>query len=168
MTDKTTKHYGAKLMNHRFTIITVAALAVVSAIAVGIIWAMSGPEDGDRPVVRALAVIDFTDDNKMAGFAHDVFFVYVLEEPAPERSDAYDWPTTTYTVEVLETLKGSASGTVKVNQMGAVGATVEEQGAMLEPRKSYLDSHTVRPQQRLACHKLKIPTSPGQRPSRNG
>ena len=125
-------------MNHRLMAITAAAVIAVAAIAGGVIGGMSGQDEGDRPAVRAISAVDFTDDRKLAGFANDVFFVYVLAEPAPVTSDAYHWPTVTYSAEVLETLKGSTSGMVRVNQIGAEGATVEGQGDMLETGKSYL------------------------------
>ena len=116
---------------------TIGALVIVLAV-VGV-WQIWPHDDGNRAVVvRSISAFDFSNDRALAGFANDVFFVYILADPAPAASDAYHWPTVTYHAEVLESLKGSASGKVKVNQMGGANVTVEDQGDMLEMGKSYL------------------------------
>ncbi len=89
--------------------------------------------------------------------AQDVFFGQVIEKLGQTRK--YGYPETQFNVKVLEVLKGSLSGTVKVNQQGGtrIDGTqwrMEGDPTLLDPGKSYLfvtrhlpaeDWHTVSP-----------------------
>lgn len=98
-------------------------------------------EARDVSIGRAEYAIDPGNDRESAGFASDIFFGRVMKKSGQTMENGF--PETHYQVEVLEVLKGSVSGTVKVSQE----AGVVENGAMffmegdtklLETGKTYL------------------------------
>jgi hypothetical protein len=106
---------------------------------------------------QGIWVIDRSNDRELVGLAQDVFFGQVIEKLGQTRK--YGYPETQFNVKVLEVLKGSLSGTVKVNQQGGtrIDGTqwrMEGDPTLLDPGKSYLfvtrhlpaeDWHTVSP-----------------------
>ena len=109
-------------------------------------------------ISHAHAVTDLSDDRKLVGFSHNVFVGRVVEKLG--QTEEYGFPETQFRVEVLETLKGSLSGEVTVNQQGGVrtwdGSAYRREGDpnLLEPGKTYLfatrhlpekDWHTLMP-----------------------
>ncbi len=92
---------------------------------------LQGVSRSDREPITAYAIkaFDVSDREKLTAFASDVFVGRVVEragtEPlilpalvAEEEDDLL--PQTQFAVEVQETIKGEASGTVVVNQQGGV------------------------------------------------
>ena len=65
---------------------------------------------------QASYVINPDDDRELAGFASDVFFGRVTENLGQFMSGAT--PMSQFNAEVLEVLRGSLSGTIKVQQRG--------------------------------------------------
>ena len=65
-------------------------------------------------VIDPQLATEFWEDRKLVGFWDTVFFGKVKSDGV--YSDAYPYPTKTFDVEVLESLKGEAAGTVQVNQ----------------------------------------------------
>ena len=91
--------------------------------------------------IDAVLATDFADDRKLVGFVDAVFFGKVTSDGV--YSDAYSYPTQTFQVEVLESLKGDVSGTVQVNQPAHVTKSgdpiyFEHAGEALENGKAYV------------------------------
>ena len=85
---------------------------MVSAAALpflGCQWGSSQPF-----ILKPVLITEFGNDRKLMGVSEAVFFGKVTSDA--DYSKVYPYPTVTFDVEVLETLKGTASGTVKVNQ----------------------------------------------------
>ena len=72
-------------------------------------WNPRGPM-----IIDPQLATEFWEDRKLVGFWDAVFFGKVTSDGV--YSDAYPYPTKTFDVEVLESLKGEAAGTVQVNQ----------------------------------------------------
>ena len=99
----------ATLPNQRLLVVATFGLALLAAV-IGLASCTNVPMGGSQ----ALYVTDFSDDRKLVGFADDVFFAQVVEDLGA--SQARGLPETQFRVKVLETLKGSLSGEVTVNQ----------------------------------------------------
>jgi hypothetical protein len=136
-----------------FGMILAVALASVSLLA----WTL--PQSGELTLVKWKAATDLSDDRKLVGAAHDVFFGQVLEElgQTEERGE----PETQFSVKFIEVLKGSVAGVVTVNQKGGydteynVPFRLEGDLQLLEPGKSYLFvTRTCQPRQPEAWHTL--------------
>ena len=85
-------------------------------------------------------ITDFSDDRKLAGFADDVFFGRVERRSGQVAGPI---PRTQFQVTVLETVKGSLSGSVVVSQEGGTGpfcikSRMADDPHLMEPGKSYL------------------------------
>ena len=89
---------------------SVAALLVLGwQFLPGNAWGPRGPM-----IIDPQLATDFSNDRKLVGFWETVFFGKVTSDGV--HSDAYPYPTVTYQVEALESLKGTVSGIVQVNQ----------------------------------------------------
>ncbi len=113
---------------------------------------------GPTVQVHPLYVTDFSDDRKLVGFADDVFFAQVVESLGT--SESRGLPETQCRIKVLETLKGSLSGQVTVNQSAEFhGASSPEElmgePALLEIGNSYLLVTRRSPQ--MAWHTVASP-----------
>ena len=117
----------------RSAVLALAGLAVAAALTV------AARDDTPPLTVHADNAVDTSDDRRLVGFADNVFVGRVLARSG--QTDELSMPETQFRVEVLDTLKGSLSGTVTVNQFGGVadGRTVLLEGdALLEPGETYL------------------------------
>lgn len=86
-----------------------------------------------------LWAVDVTDDRKLVGSADNVFVGKVLAKVGNKKLDRL--PETQFSVQVEESIKGSLSREVVVNQMGYYGlfnVWSEHQGPRLERGKTYL------------------------------
>lgn len=76
------------------------------------------------------AALDPQDERQIVGFSSDVFFGRVVEqtgsEGIPTTKPGAEIPQTQYAVEVRDAIKGNASGTVTVSQMGGYGEDGQE------------------------------------------
>ena len=86
-------------------------------------------------------VTDVSDDRKLVGLSHDVFFGQVSVKEGQTRERGF--PETQFTVTVLETLKGKVSGEIQVNQQGGLGLggnkfRMKDDPDLLIPGASYL------------------------------
>ena len=91
--------------------------------------------------VTLYGATDLSNDRKLAGISHDIFFGRVTESLGQTIVD--ESPETHFRVEVLEVLKGSLSGTIKVSQQGGTfedGTLFRMEGdlTLLEHSKNYL------------------------------
>lgn len=135
---------GNRLSTSRMWLLAVAAIL---AVAVGLAAWRFAPvpwfQGATNEVSTGYATyaVDVTDDREVVGFASDVFFGRVVGKSGQIMLD--EFPRILFQVEVLEVLKGSLSGTVKVIQE----AGVVEDGTMffmagdtklLETGKTYL------------------------------
>ena len=82
----------------------------------------------------------FSDDRKLAGFSDDVFFGRIERRLGQVSGPV---PRTQFQVTVLETLKGSVSGSVVVSQEGGTGrfcikSRMADDPYLMESGKSYL------------------------------
>ena len=99
--------------------------AAVPVIAVGLMLADALRADS-LAVVEVVAAYEFppTDDRLMADFASDIFVGRVVARaggvPGRTSSPRHVRPRSQFTVEVLEVVKGSASGMVVVNQESGI------------------------------------------------
>jgi hypothetical protein len=128
---------------------TISRRALVTLLATGAVAATAVPlavTGGDIAPVKVtqmhfLAAVDASDDRRLAGFAEDLFLGRVT---APGTSVQRDPVVEThFQVEVLESIKGSARGTVLVAQQGGYipGANelrLMEGDQLLEAGKKYL------------------------------
>lgn len=90
------------------------------------------PDEDDVSVAEPLYVFDVADERKLVGDADNVFLGRVAEEigtfevpsarspgaPEPQEPEAPTMPRTEFSVEILQNVKGSLSGTVTVSQSG--------------------------------------------------
>jgi hypothetical protein len=134
-------------------------MVAVVAIAAFMAWQYGGPKAPAFVLGAPAHVTDISDDKKLVGLGDDVFFGQVKSQRASSNADA-KVPSTQFTVAVLETLKGSLSGDVVVNQQGGTlpdGSDFRMMGdpTLLSAGKSYLfvtlqepsdGYHTVVPQ----------------------
>jgi hypothetical protein len=128
---------------------TISRRALVGLLAAGAIGATAVPlavtGRGVEPVkvstIHYISAVDFSDDRRLAGFAQDLFLGRVT---APGTTVPRDPVLEThFQVEVLDSIKGSAQGTVLVAQQGGYvpGANelrVMEGDQLLEAGKTYL------------------------------
>ena len=135
------------------------AIALTLAVAVGLLAWQFAPAPWFQGATNEVSIgyatyaIDVTDDRHVAGFASDIFFGRVVENSGQLMLDQF--PDTLFQVEVLEALKGSLSGVVKVVQ----AAGVDEDGSM-----SFMASGT----QLLELGKVYLLLVNGPAPERNG
>ena len=119
------------------------AAGAVSAAALQL--GCSGKVADETPVkinpIEFISVADFSDDRRLAGFAQDVFIGRV----AGESRDVDKEPVleTHFSVDVLETIKGSAKGRVLVAQPGGYlpggnELRLMEGDQLLVPGRTYL------------------------------
>ena len=83
--------------------------STVVLLFLGCQWGSSEPF-----VLKPVLITEYDNDRKLMGVSESVFFGKVTSDGV--YSKAYPYPTVTFDVEVLENLKGTASGTVKANQ----------------------------------------------------
>ena len=107
----------------------------------GVMLCMALVSCGPGVQLHPLYVTDFSDDRKLVGFADDVFFGQVVESLGTSQSRGL--PETQFRVKILETLKGSLSGQITVNQSAEFhgGSSPDElmgEPALLEKGNSYL------------------------------
>ena len=93
--------------------------------------------------MQVIAVADFSDDRRLAGFAQDLFVGRVSGEGRTD--DTEPVIQTDFPVEVLDSIKGPARGTVVVAQQGGYlpasnELRVMENDQLLEPGRTYLFS----------------------------
>ena len=91
--------------------------------------------------MQVVAVADFSDDRRLAGFAQDLFVGRVFGEGRTD--DTEPVIQTDFPVEVLDSVKGPARGSVVVAQQGGyLPASNElrlmENDQLLEPGRTYL------------------------------
>lgn len=104
----------------------VATLIVVLVLGAMVIWgtlqtpatSLGSNPDGYGPSW----LFDVTDDRLLVGGADNAFVARVVSieagSPMQTRSVGIEFPTTTYVVEPIDTIKGSLGPTVSVNQLG--------------------------------------------------
>lgn len=103
--------------------------------------------------IEGKAAIDPKDERQIVGGSTDVFFGRVVEqvgsEGAPTAKPGAEQPMTQYAVEVTEVIKGDASGTVTINQLGGYvddghenhrHLDLIEGDSLMEPGQEYLFS----------------------------
>ena len=135
------------------------AIAFTLAVAAGLVAWHFAPAPwfqgatNEVSIGHATYAIDMTDDRQVAGFSSDVFFGRVVENSGQLMLD--EFPKTLFQVEVLEALKGSLSGVVKVGQ----AAGVVEDGSMF-----FMAGDT----QLLETGKVYLLVVNGPAPERNG
>jgi hypothetical protein len=91
-------------------------------------------------------VTDFRDPRKLVGFADDVFVGKVIEQAGTHSRSGL--PQTLFKVEVLQSIKGSLSGTVTVNQQAGFSkernaVILLEDQPLLQAGETYLFSTRV-------------------------
>ncbi len=134
---------ATSLHNSRIIGVTVL-LAALLAGAFQLGRAMSGNGGHDQLTIRRVdlsTVTDFSNDRKLIGFADNVFFGRVSAQVGQRGSESL--PETQFKVDVLETIKGTLSGQVVVNQQGGHLRSTNELvlvggDALLEPGTTYL------------------------------
>lgn len=67
-------------------------------------------------VIHPQYVADFSDDRILMGSSHNVFVAKVIEQTGSEPQA--DSPSTQFSVEIIENLKGDLAGEVTVDQLG--------------------------------------------------
>jgi hypothetical protein len=127
---------------------TRAALALLAAgaVSVGALQAGCGGKVADEKPVKVstiefISAADFSDDRRLAGFAQDVFIGRVAGEGRTVAKEPV--LETDFSVDVVETIKGSAKGNVVVAQTGGYlpgGAELRlmEGDQLLESGRTYL------------------------------
>ena len=100
---------------------TALALLAAGAVTAGAFQlAPAGNTDSEQPLritrIEFSSVADFSNDRRLAGFAESVFLGQVTG--AGRATDKQPVIETDFPVKVLESLKGSARGTVTVTQQG--------------------------------------------------
>ena len=124
-------------------VVAVLCAALVTAFAGWKLWCAVAPTS----YIHVTYVAEFGDDRKLAGYADYVFFGRV-----ERRRGQVDGPIprTQFQVTVLETLKGSVSGSVVVSQDGGtdrfcIKSRMADDPYLMEPGKSYLLFTRFRP-----------------------
>jgi hypothetical protein len=133
----------------------VLALLAAGALTAGAVQ-LGSADGGDRTAkvthIGFTSVANFSDDRRLAGFAEDIFLGRV--SGAGSTADKDPLPETDFPVQVLDTIKGSAHGTVTVVQQGGrlPGRDDElrlmEGDRELEPGRTYLFATRSDPQGR--------------------
>ena len=126
---------------HAFS--AMALVLVVASVAAVLAWQYGGSDKSLPSVGAPSHVTDISDDRKLVGLSDAVFFGQVRSKNASADGADVKVPSTKFTVTVLETLKGSLSGDVVVNQQGGVlpdGTEFRMMGdpTLLSAGKSYL------------------------------
>lgn len=104
-----------------------------------------GPRAAGQPRtihVEVSFVSDFHDARRLAGFVDNVFIGRVVQQTATHSPDG-QLPETLFNVEVLNSLKGTLTGTIAVNQQGGFSEAenaliIMENDALLTPGNTYL------------------------------
>lgn len=148
-------------MSSRVILIAAACMAALAAVVVAV--GGGARQTADSPIahrhttnVEVQFAADFTDPRRVAGYADDVFFGQVVrkagEARGPSAGDAR--VRTTYDVRVLDRLKGTVAGTVKVSQLGGVDeqgrVVLFEEDPLLEVGGIYLLATLTNGDERLA------------------
>ena len=123
------------------TALLIASVAALLAAGWQFLPGNAWSPEGGPVIIDPVLATDLSDDRKLVGISGAVFFGKVT--PDGVDSDVYPYPTVTYQVEVLETLKGTASGTVQVNQPAHFTKNgdpiyFEHAGEALENGKTYV------------------------------
>ena len=138
-----------------FTRGAVAALLAAGAVTAGALQLGSAGAAEPTNIARAdfLAVTDFSDDRRLAGFAENVFFGRVTGDGST--TDNNPLPETDCPVQVVDTLTGSpgSGSVVGVQQGGQVRGRDDEQVLLesdqaLQPGQTYLFATRSDPQGR--------------------
>ena len=124
----------------------VLALLAAGAVTAGALQVGCGGKVADEKPVKTssiefISVADFSEDRRLAGFAQDVFIGRVAGEG--RTIDKEPVLETHFSVDVLETIKGSAKGNVVVAQTGGYlpggnELRLMEGDQLLEPGRTYL------------------------------
>lgn len=101
-------------------------------------WSHAAPQG-----VSASFVTDFSDDRRLVGFMDHVFLGRVVAQNTTLISSDYPLPTTEFTVQVIDSIKGDLSGEIVVRQDGGLDPTTNEMvlvygDALLEVNGVYL------------------------------
>jgi hypothetical protein len=118
------------------------ALGMFSLVVMGwAAWQLVSAYYGQTSFAIPTYVTDLSDDRKLVGLSHNVFFGQV--ESKSGSSLTKDLAETQFNVTVLETIKGSLSGDITVNQQGGTDGNghkfrVEGDPDLLQPGKTYL------------------------------
>lgn len=120
---------------------------------------------------HAMLTFDPSDERKLMGESTDVFFGRIIEqvgsEGAQTSAPGFEKPQTQFAVEVGETIKGDATGTVTVNQAAGYEddghadhkhLTLVEGDELLEPGQEYL-LYTIY-SEREGWYNLTVPAAP--------
>ncbi len=98
--------------------------------------------DAERGIAHIDYAINVSDDRELVGFASDVFIGKVIEEVG---TSTEPYLQTHFSVEVMETIKGNATGNVIVNQFGGYETvfvwkylSLGEGDELLQPGETYL------------------------------
>jgi hypothetical protein len=122
-----------------------AVLVATLAVIAGALQLRSTGDAIDQPPkisrMELISVADFSDDRRLAGFAQDLFVGRVAGEGRTD--DTEPVIQTDFPVEVLDSIKGPARGSVVVAQQGGyLPASNElrlmENDQLLEPGRTYL------------------------------
>ena len=125
-----------RLTDRRVLLLLAAGLAVAASI---VVWRFTW---GAAAITHLDLVTDLRDDRKLAGIADNVFIGRVKEKLW--EITLHGTPKTYFSVEVLESLKGSMPAVVKIRDDGST--TVENSGVWIfhddlvlpQPGKSYM------------------------------
>jgi hypothetical protein len=142
MTNSTAVRPTRRLSASRAGLAVLAAGAItVSALQLG----CGGKVADEKPLkvstIEFISAADFSDDRRLAGFAQDVFIGRVAGEGRSVAKEPV--VETEFSVDVQETIKGSAKGNVVVAQSGGYleggnELRVMEGDQLLEPGRTYL------------------------------
>ncbi len=98
--------------------------------------------DAEQGITHIDYAINISDDRELVGFASDVFIGKVIEQVSTSKEP---YLQTHFSVEVIETIKGNATGTVIVNQFGGYEyvfvwkyLSLGEGDELLQPGETYL------------------------------
>ena len=118
------------------------ALSVFSLAMIGwVAWQLVSAYYGQTSFGIPIYVADLSDDRKLVGLSHNVFFGQV--ESKSGSSWTKNLAETQFNVTVLETIKGSLSGDITVNQLGGTDGNghkfrIEGDPDLLQSGKTYL------------------------------
>ncbi len=128
------KSCGANTMTRKISLsqFLIGMTLMITAIASGVIlagWVFLQQEPKNDTVIQGFHAIDRSNDRELVGFADSVYFGVVVERIGQfyDRGGFHTIPETQFEVLVLETLKGSVSGEIVVNQTGGTrrnGSTI--------------------------------------------